>query len=221
MIVRMGVAPRAAGLDYAGFQHHWKSEHGGLAAVIPGLRGYVQNHAVLRDGKPLLPYVGFDACPEISFDSLASMDEGFASEYYRSQVVADEYSLIDKTRFTLLLSERRVLRDARVPAGAVKLLTFLPVDPRSTLEALAELLAGAYAEAVAGVGLRHEQLIEIPGAHEGRLPPLFSAVDILWFPAPDDAVAFATGDLAQEIGWLLAGTTFGGQRLVAEPVVVV
>lgn len=221
MIVRLGFAPRAHGLDYAGFQRHWRGEHGGLAAQIPGLRGYVQNHAVLRDGRPLLPYVGFDACSEISFDSLEAMDAGFASEHYRSQVVADEQVLIDKPRFGLLLAERRVLRDGAVPEGAVKLLTFLPVDPRSTREALAGLLAGAYAEAVAGVGLRHEQLHELPGAHEGRLPPVFAAVDVLWFADVEEALAVATGELADETGWLLAGTAFGSQRLVAEPIAVV
>lgn len=221
MIVRVGFAPRAPGLDYAGFQAHWKGEHGGLAAQIPGLRGYVQNHAVLRGGRPLLPYVGFDACSEILFDSLEEMDAGFASEHYQSQVVADEHVLIDKARFGLFLADRHVLRDGPVPEGAVKLLTFLPVDPRSTAAELADLAAGAYAEAVADVGLRHEQLVEIPGAHEGRLPPLFSVVDTIWFASADDALAFVGGEGGDRTGWLLAGTAFGVQRLIAEPVTVV
>ncbi|MBM3679098.1 MAG: EthD family reductase [Actinobacteria bacterium] len=223
MIVRLGMAPRAATLDYEGFQAHWKSEHAGLAGAIEGVRGYVQNHAILRDGRPLFPYAGFDACSEISFDSLEAMDAGFASDYYRSQVVADEKVLVDKTRFLMLLSERRVLDDRPAPEGAVKLLTFLPVDPRSTREALFELLGGAYRERVAasGVALRHEQLLEIPGAHEGRIPAVFAAVDLLWVRTADEAVTLASGDLGHELGYLLAGTTFGGQRVVAEPVTVV
>jgi uncharacterized protein (TIGR02118 family) len=222
VIVRLGMAPRARGLDYEGFQAHWRSEHAGLAGAIDGLRGYVQNHAVLRDSRPLLPYVGFDACSEISFDSLEAMDAGFASEYYRSQVVADEQVLIDKTRFLLLLSERRVLDDRPAPGSAVKLLTFLPVDPRSTREALFDLLGGAYREAVVAASpLRHEQLLEIPGAHDGRIPAVVAAVDILWFPSADAAVEFAGSMLSHELGYLLAGATFGAQRLVAEPVRVV
>jgi uncharacterized protein (TIGR02118 family) len=222
MIVRLGMAPRAAGLDYEQFQAHWKSEHAGLAGQIEGLRSYVQNHAVLRDGRPLLPYVGFDACSQIEFDSLEAMDAGFASDYYRSQVVADEQVLIDKSRFLLLLATRRVLDDRPAPDGAVKLFSFLPVDPRSTREALLDLAAGAYRDLVAGSdAVRHEQLLEIPGAHEGRLPAVFSVVDILWFPTAADAVTFVTGDLGHEVGYLLAGTTFGVQRLVAEPIRVV
>src|SRR6185436_17743997 len=96
VIVRIGLAPREADLDYEGFAAHWSGQHGDLAREIPGLRSYVQNHALLRDGEPLLPYPGFDACSELEFDSIEAMDAGFASEHYRQAVVADEHSLIDK-----------------------------------------------------------------------------------------------------------------------------
>jgi uncharacterized protein (TIGR02118 family) len=222
MITRVGMAPRAAGLTYTSFQEHWRSEHAGLAGALPGLRGYVQNHAVLDDGRPRLPYPGFDACSEIEFDSLAAMDEAFASEYYRGAVTADEHALIDKTRFALLLAERRVLAPGEVDAEAVKLLTFMPVDPRSDREALARLLAGTYREIVAEAGpLRHEQLLEIPGAHEGRLPAVCGAVDILWFASPDLALGFVRGEVGHRAGYALAGTAFGLERVLARPVRVV
>ena len=178
MIVRVGCAPREASLSFEAFQEHWASEHGALAGTIPGLRGYVQNHAVLADGQPLLPYVGFDACSELSFDSLEAMDEGFASEHYRTNVTADEKVLVDKTRFGMLLTERRVLREGTPGKGAVKLLTFLTEDRDSD----------------AGESVRHEQLVVIPGAHDGRIPPFASLVDILWFSSVDDALAFAEND---------------------------
>lgn len=222
MITRLGMAPRAAGLGYEAFQTHWRSEHASLAGALPGLRSYVQNHAVLEGGRPLFPYPGFDACSEIEFDSLEAMDDAFASEHYQGAVTADEHELIDKSRFALLLSERRVLQDGQAGEGAVKVLTFLPVDPRSTRGALAELLAGRYRSAVAEAEpLRHEQLLEIPGAHEGRLPLLFAAVDILWFPSVERALGFIHGDVGHRAGYVLAGTAFGLERLVARPVRVV
>lgn len=222
MITRLGMAPRAAGLGYEAFQAHWRSEHASLAGALPGLRSYVQNHAVLEGGRPLLPYPGFDACSEIEFDNLEAMDDAFASEHYRGAVTADEHELIDKSRFAFLLSERRVLQDGQVEGGAVKVLTFLPVDPRSTREKLAELLAGRYRLTVAEAEpLRHQQLLEIPGAHEGRLPPLFAAVDILWFPSVERALELVHGDIGHRAGYVLAGTAFGLERLVARPVRVV
>jgi uncharacterized protein (TIGR02118 family) len=210
------MAPRAAGLSYTAAQEHWRNEHAYLAGQLPGLRGYVQNHAVLAEGRPLLPYPGFDACSELEFDSLGAMDEAFASEHYRQAVVADEHSLIDKSRFALILTERRVLADGDVGSGAVKLLTFLPLDPRSTRPALDERLAGPYREIVAEAGpLRHEQLLEIPGAHDGRLPAVSAAVDILWFSTPEKALEAVQGETGHRAAYALAGAAFGPARLLA------
>ena len=116
MIVRVGLAPRARGLDLVGFQDHWRSQHAGLALRIPGLLAYVQNHAVLVDGRPMLPWPGFDACAETSFDSLDAMDAGFASKEYQDDVRVDEDVLIDKAAFVFALCELHELAPA--PQGA-------------------------------------------------------------------------------------------------------
>jgi uncharacterized protein (TIGR02118 family) len=222
MITRVGMAPRAAGLSYEAFQEHWRSEHAGVAGEIPGVRSYVQNHAVLVEGRPLFPYPGVDACSELEFDDLATMDAGFASEHYRQTVVADEHALIDKSRFAMILARRRVLAEGDPGPEAVKLLTFLPVDPRATLAALDELLAGPYREIVAEARpLRHEQLLEIPGAHEGRIPALCPAVDVLWFAGVDEALGFVHGEVGDRAGYALAGTAFGLERILARTIRVV
>ena len=222
MITRVGMAPRAAGLTYEAFQEHWRSEHAGLAGEIPGLRSYVQNHAVLADGRPLLPYPGFDACSELEFDDLASMDGGFASEHYRQAVTADEHALIDKSRFGMILTERRVLSPGDPGRDAVKLLTFMPVDPRSTRAALDEVLAGPYHEIVAAAApIRHEQLLEIPGAHDGRIPAFCAAVDVLWFRSVEAALELVRGEVGHRAGYALAGSTFGLVRVLARPIRVV
>jgi uncharacterized protein (TIGR02118 family) len=222
MITRVGTAPRAAGLTYEGFQEHWRSEHAGLAGEIPGLRSYVQNHAVLDEGRPLLPYPGFDACSELEFDDLASMDEGFASEHYRQAVTADEHALIDKSRFAMLLAERRVLHPGDVGPASFKLLTFLSVHPRSTRGELDGALAGPYREIVADAApIRHEQLLEIPGAHDGRIPALCAAVDILWFGSVDDALGLVRGEVGHRAGSALAGTASGIERVLARQIRVV
>jgi uncharacterized protein (TIGR02118 family) len=190
VIVRVGCAPREASLSFEDFQEHWASEHGALAGTIPGLRSYVQNHAVLANGQPLLPYVGFDACSELEFESLEAMDAGFGSEHYRTNVVADEKVLVDKTRFGMLLTERRVLSGGDPGGDAVKLLTFL-TDDRETH---------------APGAVKHEQLVVIPGAHDGRIEqPFADVVDMLWFSSVDEALAFVRDDgearrlLAREI----------------------
>lgn len=218
MIVRMGMAPRAAGLTYESCQEHWRNEHAGLAGQLEGLRSYIQNHSVLTGGLPLLPYPGFDACSELSFDDIASMDAAFASEHYRSAVTADEFSLIDKSRWTMLLTHRRVMIDAEVPDDAVKLISCLPVHPNSTPEGLEEVLTGRYAAVVEDAEpLRHHQLVVDVAAHEGRVAPICAAVDQIWFAEVDDAMSFVTGELGHAASYELAGRTFGVERLLARP----
>jgi len=230
MIVRVGLAPRAKGLDLVGFQDHWRSQHADLALHIPGLRAYVQNHSVLVDGCPLQAWPGFDACAETSFDSLEAMDAGFASEEYQRDVRADEDVLIDKAAFFFALCELRVLgappegargrREADAPdlAPPAKLITMLRAHPASSARELDEALGGPYAAALSDAGaIGHEQLVVIPGAHDGRTPAPFDALDILYFPTASDAVAHVVSQVATEAAGHLAGIAFGRERLVARP----
>lgn len=222
LVVRVGMAPRAQGLGFEAFQERWSTGHAALAATLEGLRGYVQNHALLAGGRPLLPYPGFDACSELCFDSLESMDAAFDSDHYRNTVTSDEQSLVDKSRFGLMLTERRVHAGGDVGEDAVKLLTFFAVDRNSSHAELSEALAGPYREAVAEAApLRHEQLLLIPGAHDGRRPAMADAADLLWFASADDALSFVGSDADFASAYALAGRAFGAQRLLARAISVV
>jgi uncharacterized protein (TIGR02118 family) len=215
-LVRVGMAPRASGLSYEEAQHHWRTEHRDVALELEGLRGYVQNHAVLRDGRPLLAYPGFDVCAETQFDDLDAMRAAFASEHYRRTVRADEAKLIDGTRFLLALTYRRVLGDGEPPDDAVKLMTFLRECPSG--EGLDAVLAGEYAEAAAAARpLRHEQLIVDHFVHEGEQPACCDAIDLLWFRDADEALAAIVGPLSERAGWALAGRAFGAERALVRP----
>ena len=77
MITRLGAAARRSDLTIQQFQDHWKTQHGETAGSIPNLERYVQHHAVLVDGRTMLPYPGFDACSELDFASVEAMDDGF------------------------------------------------------------------------------------------------------------------------------------------------
>jgi uncharacterized protein (TIGR02118 family) len=216
------MAPRATGTTYEQFQHHWRSGHADVARELPGLRSYIQNHAVLSEGVPVLPYAGFDACSEIEFDDLEAMDAAFASEEYRTTVSADESSFIERERFMLALMRRRVLDGDVPPSGGAKLMTFWRAAPWASADELDGVLAGPYRECLTGVGaLHHEQLVEIPGAHDGRRPAPFQVVDSVTFENADEALACLRGDAAQRAAWEVAGTGQAVARLLAEVVRVV
>jgi len=48
MILRSGLIENRKGVDEADFARHWREVHGRIAARLPGLAGYVQNHIVAR-----------------------------------------------------------------------------------------------------------------------------------------------------------------------------
>ena len=234
MITRIGMAARRSGSTLAEFQSHWRNEHATAALLIPTLRAYVQNHAVLDGrGRPVLGYPGFDACAETTYDDLASMDVGFASPQYQRDVRADEAVLIDKSTFFLLLCSRDVLFDDTVPlddtvsadgerrGGPVKLMTFVRVHPMSSRDRLLDIAAGPYARAVRESGAaRHEQLVPLPDAHQDRQPAACDLVDSVTFADTDSALDFVNGPGADAVDALLAGVVFGRERLLASPRVI-
>mgnify|MGYP005833612165 CR=1 FL=1 len=222
MITRVGMAPRLPGMSVEGFQTHWRTVHADAASRIPGVLSYVQNHALFRHGRLLLPYPGFDVCAELEFDDLAAMDAGFASPHYQETVRSDEPKFIDRSRFSLVLAERHVQLEGSPPDEAVKLLTFLRAHPAYPREWFVEALMGPYAKAVRVPGVqRHEQLIALPEAHTGRQPPACDGIDILWFADADEALEFVNSEVAQEAFLHLAGRSFGAERLIARPLRIV
>jgi hypothetical protein len=182
------MAPRVAGLTFEAAQEHWRTGHGDLASGIPGLQGYVQNHAVLRNGAPLLPYAGFDACSELEFADFDAMWAGFAAD-------GDPPDGAVK-----LMSFLRAHPNSSPPA---------------LVETLEGPYAEAVEEAGP---IRHELLVTDAQAHEAAQPPCCDAIDILWFGSADDALGALTGALSQRPGWLLAGVAFGAARLIARPI---
>lgn len=216
MIVRFGFAPRAEGLTPTQAQEHWRGTHGSLAVQLPGLRRYVQHHAVLRDGRPLLPYPGFDIFAETEYDSVDAMEAAFASPHYRQTVSEDELQLIRRERFSLAVTERQIRVDGDPGEAAVKLVTLLRAHPARSREAFLEAFTGPYAEAIAALApLRHEQLVALPGPVQA-----FDAADEIWFGTADEAYAHVNSKAGDEAAAELAGFALGRERLIARPVLM-
>ncbi len=216
-MIRLGMAPRLPGMSPEAFQQHWRTAHADAAGAIPGVRSYVQNHAVLVDGRPLLPYPGFDACSEISFASLEEHDEGFASEHFQTAVRADEALFVDKSRFSWALTEPELVLDRAEPADPVKLLVLWRAHPTRGQDGLLEA-AGRWADVVAadaGVA-RHERLLVRHDWHEGRDPATCDLVDVVWFDGLDAARAHLDGP-AHDAALEMAGAAFGAAHHLARP----
>ena len=218
--VRLAMAPRKAGFTPAEAQRHWREAHADTAALIPGLRRYVQHHAVLIDGQPVLPYPGFDACAELAFDSVEAHDAGFGSAHYRGAVRADEDRFVDKTSFSWALCEPSTLLDRsdghtlEDPVTLLWLWRAHPVGGRDALEA--GVVAWADAIVADTTVLRLDRLLVRHDWHEGRPPPACDAAAVLTFDGLDAARGHLAG-IAQHAALALAGRAFGAAGHLACP----
>ena len=76
------------------FRRYWREVHGPLGAKMPGVRKYMQNHAI-ADGAP------FDGFAEMRFDNTASMQAALASPESAAAGV-DAPNFIEKTQLTFV-----------------------------------------------------------------------------------------------------------------------
>ncbi len=221
MITRWGMAPRDPAATPASFQAHWRTEHADAAGSIPGVRRYTQHHGVLVDGRPPLPYPGFDACSELDFDDLEAHDAGFASDHYQGAVRADEDRFVDKSRASWVLGTREELLDRGRPSDPVTLLSLWRAHPERGVDALVER-AHRWAEVVAADDrvLGHARLTPRHDWHTARRPAACDLVDVLTFASVADALAHLA-EPAHEAAMALAGAVFGSAHHLARPIDVV
>lgn len=212
MITRVGMAPRIATTTPEQCLHHWRTDHADAAGKIPNVRSYVQNHPILAGGRYQLPYPGFDVCSELDFDSLASMDEGFASPVFQRDVRADEDAFIEKPKFSLVLGMRHLLAGSAPVDQGVKRMWLLRAHPKAGRAALLDAINGPMAAALQRTPIVRLDVVEtLAAAHEGRDPAAFDAIVSAWFASAADVLIGDDVDLA------LAGRIAGRADWLATP----
>lgn len=219
MITRFGMAPRAHGMSIERFRTHWRTSHADAAGQIPGVLRYTQNHALLdARGHYLLGYPGFDACSELDFESVDAMQAGFASPTYRGLVIADENAFVDKTRFSLVVTDATVVHDG--PPGPIKLIRMFRRHPAADRSALPDTLTGPVAERLIEPGTRYVVHVPVEVEFDGP-PPAFDAISTIWLPDREALDELLASDRWQAAEWELSGAASGQCVLAAETVEVV
>lgn len=216
MITRIGMAPRRPGLEVTEFQKHWSGQHAELVSELKGVRRYWQNHAVLIDGEPLLPWIGFDACSDMEFDDMLAMDADFASTQYRDAVKSDEAYLVEKTKGGLILADREY-RSGQIDGSGIRLLTFMRTAPQRTTTELHDALR---AMPTPRTSKGHELFLSLDGRAAAQRTSIFDAVDSLWFESVADAQAHIVSREARETRHAFADLVRGTERLIANVVII-
>jgi len=97
MVKAIYLIRRKPGMATADFHRYWREVHGSIAARIPGMRRYVQCHAVDDGGE-------YDGAAEAWFDDMEAVRRAVASPEYAAARV-DEARFIDLDRTTLIFTE--------------------------------------------------------------------------------------------------------------------
>jgi uncharacterized protein (TIGR02118 family) len=214
------MSPRLRGTSREELEQRWH-EHGLVAQKIPGLRRYVQNHAI-DVGSGRLPYVGHDVYAELEFDDLAAMHAGYSSDYYTGAVYKDEHRFAETGHKAIVLADREVVVAGEPGIDPVKLMIFSRRDPRRSEEDFLGVLHGQRRDAVLEAPLlRYELLVALPADRpEDRSSA--DAVEMIGFASSDQALAFMSGsDVGEAAALAMAGVAFGTVSVITRPIPVI
>ena len=117
MIVRMGLLRKHPDFSMDAFRKHWRESHGPLAAKLPGLRRYHQNHVIDREQRGVdfaRCRDDFDGFSALWFDDMPSMSAAFETELVR-QLGEDESQFIGELELITAIQHVVVPKPAGVP----------------------------------------------------------------------------------------------------------
>lgn len=104
MIVRMGLLQKKPDWTSEDFRRHWLNHHGALAARLPGLRRYEQNHVIDKAQRGISYERGpeqLDGFSMLWFDNEEAMRSAIATDAGRA-LVADENHFIGDLRIVAI-----------------------------------------------------------------------------------------------------------------------
>ena len=101
MVKAMFILHKRADMDWNEFRRYWKDVHGPIAAKIPGLRKYVQDHAQPEATPGNRPC---DGIAELWFDTPQAMQAGLASPE-GAATMADIPNFLDGAKSGMIVVE--------------------------------------------------------------------------------------------------------------------
>ena len=181
---------RRPGLDVAAFQSAWRSTRGPMLAQLPGLRRYVQSHALPQGyakGELL-----FDGIEELWFDDKAAREAALSSAAWTGAEDASA-NLIDPGRTVMLPIELHVIKDGAIPDDAVKNIEFVTQRPGMDLMEFRRYwreVHGPIASCIPPLRRYEQNHTALEAYAQGRRPA-YDGLAITWFASTADMKAGA------------------------------
>jgi len=175
---------RKASMGVAEFQSYWRTRHPEVVTRLPGVRRYVQSHAlpsVYRHEEPI-----YDGIAEVWADDTGALRAMTRSPEH-ADVQADEARFIDRATIGVIITEDHVLKDGPVPPDAVKSVAFLTRKPGLSVENFQRhwiQVHGPLAAALPGLR-RYVQSHTRRSAYDAGRVPAYDGVVLTWFDSTE------------------------------------
>ena len=185
---------RKAGMPVEEFQGYWRTRHPEVVTRLPGVRRYVQSHALLSAYRTDDPV--YDGIAEVWADDTAAL-RAMTQSPEHAGVQADEARFIDRASMGVIITEDHVIKDGLVPPDAVKSVDFLIRKAGLPVEEFQRhwlLVHGPIAAAIPALR-RYVQSHTRRSAYEAGRVPAYDGAAITWY---DSAEAFRTAAAGPE-----------------------
>ena len=189
MIKQATFFKRRPDLEPAAFHDYWRNRHPEFVCRIPGLKRYVQNHAIADDGP-------FDGIAEVWFDDMDAMRANSGAPELEA-VRADEPNFLDTAGMASIITDEYVIKDGAPEGDAEKLMALVFRREQHGAERFFELYRdelGGLVRAVAGIP-RYVQAHCRMGIYRSGRTPACDAVASLWIT--DRETTFTSTEMAR------------------------
>jgi uncharacterized protein (TIGR02118 family) len=174
---------RKAGMPVEEFQRYWREKHPLVVTRLPGVRRYVQSHALLSlYGKDEPVY---DGIAEVWADDTGAL-RAMTHSPVHVDLQVDEACFIDRASMGVIITEDHVIKDGAPPPDAVKSVAFLTRRPGLSVEDFQRHWLEVHAPIAAALpGLRrYVQSHTRRSAYEGGRVPAYDGAVLAWFDSP-------------------------------------
>ena len=179
---------RKPGMPVEEFQAYWRTRHPEVVTRLPGVRRYVQSHALLSvygkgEGKDEPVY---DGIAEVWADDTGALRAMTQSPAHPG-LQADEARFIDRATMGVIITEDHVITDGPAAPDAVKSVAFLTRKPGLSVEDFQRHWLEVHAPIAAALpGLRrYVQSHTRRSAYEGGRVPAYDGVVLAWFDSTE------------------------------------
>ena len=194
---------RKSGMPVEEFQHYWRTRHPDVVTRLPGVRRYVQSHALLSlygKDEPI-----YDGIAEVWADDTGALRAMTRSPEHAG-VQVDEARFIDRASMGVIITEDHVIKEGSTPVEAVKRVTFLTRKPGLSVENFQRHCLERHAPIAAALpGLRryvHSHTRR--QAYEAGRTPAYDGAALAWF---DSVEAIRGAAATPEYARVLADAT--------------